>query len=152
MPKLLFCIMRLKFTLLKWLQHLSGARDLHCGWNKMPSISQTTFWNAFSWMNMYEFSLSFHWSLFLVFQLAIFQHWLRWWLCHLVSAKPLSQPMMVTLLMQICITRPQWVKWPMNGLSRSVSIKKSIITYFWYMCWTVICKIIWVIYGQTFIH
>ena len=25
--------------------------------------------------------------------------------------KPLSEPMMVSLLMHICVTRPQWVKW-----------------------------------------
>ena len=27
------------------------------------------------------------------------------------SDKPLSEPMMVSLTMHICITRPQWVKW-----------------------------------------
>ena len=29
---------------------------------------------------------------------------------HRPGAKPLSEPMMVTLAMQICVTRPQWVK------------------------------------------
>ena len=33
--------------------------------------------NAFSWMKMYEFSLGFHWRLFLRFHLTIFQHWFR---------------------------------------------------------------------------
>ena len=28
---------------------------------------------------------------------------------HLVSAKPLSEPMVIILLMHICVTRPQWV-------------------------------------------
>ena len=32
---------------------------------------------CFSWMKMYEFRLRFHWSLFLRFELAIFQHWFR---------------------------------------------------------------------------
>ena len=27
------------------------------------------------------------------------------------GGKPLSEPMMVSLLMHICVTRPQWVKW-----------------------------------------
>ena len=52
----------------------------HWGRDKMADISQTTFSNAFSWMEMHEFRLRFHWSLFLRFQLTIFQHWFRWWL------------------------------------------------------------------------
>ena len=47
----------------------------HWGWDKMATIFQTTFSNAFSWMKMYEFRLRFHWSLFLRFQLTISQHW-----------------------------------------------------------------------------
>ena len=47
---------------------------------QMDAISQTTFSNAFSWMKMFEFRLKFHWSLFLGFQLTIFQHWFRYWL------------------------------------------------------------------------
>ena len=52
----------------------------HWGRDKMAAISQTTLSNAFSWMKMLEFRLNFHWSLFLRFQLKIFQHWFRWWL------------------------------------------------------------------------
>ena len=44
---------------------------------KMAAIFQTTFWNAFSSMKMYEFWLKFHWNLFLGVQLAIFHHWVR---------------------------------------------------------------------------
>ena len=44
---------------------------------QMDAISQTTFSNAFSWMKMHEFRLRFHWSLFLRFELTIFQHWFR---------------------------------------------------------------------------
>ena len=43
-------------------------------------FSQTTFSNAFSWMKIFEFRLKFHWSLFLMVQLTIFQHWFRYWL------------------------------------------------------------------------
>ena len=46
----------------------------------VAAISQTTFWNAFSWMKMYEVRLQFHWSLFLRFEITILQHWFRWWL------------------------------------------------------------------------
>ena len=34
----------------------------HWGQDKMDTISQTTFWSAFSWMKMFEFWLKFHWS------------------------------------------------------------------------------------------
>ena len=47
----------------------------HWGRDKMDAISQTTFWNAFSLMKIYEFGLRFHWILFLSFELAISQHW-----------------------------------------------------------------------------
>ena len=36
--------------------------------------------DEFSWMKMYNFPLRFHWSLFLMVQLTIFQHWFRYWL------------------------------------------------------------------------
>ena len=36
------------------------------------------YWNAFSWMRMFEFRLIFHWSMFLKVKLAIFQHWFRY--------------------------------------------------------------------------
>ena len=61
---------------------------------------------------MWEFCLSFHWSLFLSFQLIIFQHWLKVWIMawRRPGDKPLSEPMMVSLLTHICVNRPQWVK------------------------------------------
>ena len=56
-------------------------------------------------MKMNEFCLGFHWSLFLRFELTLVQimAWRR------PGDKPLSEPMMVSLLTQICVTRPQWV-------------------------------------------
>ena len=47
---------------------------------KLPPLSQMTFSNAFSWMNMYEFCIKLHWDLFLKFELIIFQHWFKEWL------------------------------------------------------------------------
>ena len=52
----------------------------HWDWDEMDNISQTTFWNVFSSMKMFEFRLKFHWSLFLRIQLTILHHWCRWWL------------------------------------------------------------------------
>ena len=49
----------------------------HWGRAKMAAVFQTTFWNAFSWMKMYEFRKRFHWSLLLRVQLAIFQLWFK---------------------------------------------------------------------------
>ena len=56
-------------------QHLA-----HWGRDKIAAISQTTFSDALSWIKMHEFSLRFHWNLFLSFELTIFQYWFRWWL------------------------------------------------------------------------
>ena len=36
--------------------------------------------------------------------------------------KPLSEPMMVSLLMHICVIRPQWVKYCINGNHTSTEI------------------------------
>ena len=44
---------------------------------KMAAIFQTTFSYEFSWMKIFESWLKSHWSLFLRFQLTLFQHWLR---------------------------------------------------------------------------
>ena len=51
----------------------------HWGRDKMATIFQTTFSNAFPWMKMYEFRSKFHWVLFPGVQLTIFQHWFVYW-------------------------------------------------------------------------
>ena len=59
---------------------------------------------------MYEYRLKFHWNLFLRFQLTIFQHWFRQWLgAGQLGDKTLCEPMMVSLMTHICVTRPQLV-------------------------------------------
>ena len=45
------------------------------GLDKITAILQATFSNAFSWMKNFDFSLNFHWGLFLRTQLMITQHW-----------------------------------------------------------------------------
>ena len=76
-----------------------------CDRDKSNATSRTTFSDACPVMKMYEYCLRFHWSLFLGFELTIFQHWFS-----LVGAKPLFGPMVVSSLTYICVTRPQWVK------------------------------------------
>ena len=71
----------------------------------MAAIFQTTFWNGFSWMKMYEFWLKVQWILFLRVQSTIFQH-----LFTPPGTKPLSESTMDTLLTHMCVTRPQLFK------------------------------------------
>ena len=52
---------------------------------EIDAITQTTFSSAFFWKKMFEFQQKFHWS---------------------PGDKPLSEPMMVSLLTHICVTRP----------------------------------------------
>ena len=49
----------------------------HWGWDKMATILQTTFWNAFSWITSMEFCFEFHKSSFLWAQLTISHHCFR---------------------------------------------------------------------------
>ena len=92
---------------------ISGPRSViqwlltHWGRDKMAAISKTTFSHAFSWMKMYEFRLRFHWSLFLMVQLTALVQIMAW---HRPGDKPLSEPMLVSLLTHMWVTRPQWVK------------------------------------------
>ena len=90
----------------------------------MAAIFQTTFSNAIFLMKMYEFWLRFHWSLFLRVQLTIFHHWFRKWL----GDKPLSEPMMVSLLMHICITCPVF-KTKGSPMSETDKFSGGLATY-----------------------
>ena len=78
----------------------------HWGRDKMVAISQITFSNAFFLMKMYEFLLRFpKVPIYNIPALVQIMAWRR------PGDKPLSEPMMVTLLMHSCITQPQWVNW-----------------------------------------
>ena len=50
----------------------------HWDRDQLADISQTTFWNSFSLMKIYEFRSIFHWSFFPTGQLTIFRHWFRY--------------------------------------------------------------------------
>ena len=49
----------------------------HWGRDKMGTSFLMTFSNALSWMKICKFRSKFHWSLFPMVQLTIFQHWFR---------------------------------------------------------------------------
>ena len=76
---------------------------------KMADISQTTFSNAFSWMNIWiliNISLNYvpKGQINNIPALVQIMAWRR------PGDKSLSESMMVSLLTHICVTRPQWVK------------------------------------------
>ena len=73
----------------------------------MDAILQTTLSNAFSWMKMLKFRLTFHWSLFLINNIPALVQIMAW---RRPGDKPLSEPIMVRLPTHICVARPQWVK------------------------------------------
>ena len=80
----------------KWVSSLT-----HWGRDKMTDISQTTFSNGFSWMKIYGFRLRFHWSLFLRFELTIFQHWSSIaisWIC----LKTVTQKLHTCMQLWVC--------------------------------------------------
>ena len=76
----------------------------------MAAIFQTTFSDAFSWMKIYELRLIFHSLSFvlkgLIDNIPALVQIMAW---RQSGDKPLSEPMMVSLLTHICVTRPQWV-------------------------------------------
>ena len=77
----------------------------HWGWDKMVAIFRTTFSNAFSWMKMYKFC--FRLSLFPINNISALVQIMAW---RRPGDELLSEPMMVSLLMHICVTPPQWFR------------------------------------------
>ena len=93
-----------------WVNYLFPTLKTQRGQDKMAAISQTTLSNAFSWMKMLELGLKFHWSLFRMVKLTIFQHLFRWWLgADQVTSRYLNQ-WLLRLVTHICVTPSQWVK------------------------------------------
>ena len=89
------CFSRKKSKIhMKWTNQLHILQTHHCigipsvleiesthwGREKTDAIFQTTFSNAFSWMQMYEFRLKYYRILFPRVQLIIFKHWFWQWL------------------------------------------------------------------------
>ena len=78
----------------------------HWGRDKMAAIFQTTFSNEFSWMKMLEFRLKFV-PKGPINNIPLLVQIMAW---RLPGDTPLSEQMVVRLLMHICVSRPQWVK------------------------------------------
>ena len=102
----------------------------------MAAIFQT-FSNAFSWMKMYEFWLRFHWSLFRInnIPLVLIMAWCR------SGNKPLSGPLMVSLLIHTCVTQPQWVKSIKHEAKPQINLMFIIWCYFFlhiYITWSIV--------------
>ena len=96
----------------------------------MAAILQTTLSNIFSWMKMLWFQLKFH-SIKFVPKVPInnISALVQIMACRLVGDKPLSEPMMVRLLMHICITPPQWVNCN-NYRNQKLEIRKRLFGIF----------------------
>ena len=77
----------------------------HRGRGKMAAIFQTTFSNAFSWIQMFVFRLTFvpKGPINNIPVLVQIMAWRR------PGDKPLSETVLVSLLTHICVTQPQWV-------------------------------------------
>ena len=122
--------------------------------------------NAFSWVKIHTFLLRLHWSLFPRVQInnipALVQvmAWCR------PDDKALSEPMMVSLLMHICLTQLQWVKTHITNFDRGrvpvcrilkrnyshdelvYQNKDSVVMFpmFWCCCNLVMVQSIWLYY------
>ena len=83
------------------------------GFDKMATVSQTTFSNTFSCMKMYECWMNFHWFCFKWF--TVFYHW----------AQIIIQPIIVSLLTHICITLHQGVFANKNAYTARASFPKT---------------------------
>ena len=87
---------------------------LQCVWwffiTKLTDIFQTTFSNAFSWMEIVVFRWKFYWNLFHGVQLTILQHWFWKWLPGAGQAtRHYLNQWWLSLMTHICVTRPQWI-------------------------------------------
>ena len=111
-----------------WIWYSYIARMLtHLDGDKMAAISLPTLSNKISWMEMSEFRLKYHRSLFLSIQLIIYRHWLSEPKDGYPDSKVYGANMAPTWVLWapdgplvscyqdrlptcICVTRPQWVK------------------------------------------
>ena len=63
-----------------WFQQVYSQRSYHLLTHWGRDIFQTVFWNAFSWIKLYQFRLIFNRSLPIRVKLTKIKHWLRKWL------------------------------------------------------------------------
>ena len=69
--------------------------------------------------------------------------------------KPLSEPMMVSLLTHICVTRPHWVKWFSLCWKNALVLKHSCIFFYvllqpWFrLLWCYLLSLLWWLWFQS---
>ena len=98
----------------------------HWGRDKMDAILQTAFSSTFSWMKMFELLLKFPKDrINNIPALVQIMAWRR------AGDKPLSEPMVVSLPMHVCVTRPQWVNSPYNNVHCMMTSKRGNTSYYW---------------------
>ena len=69
----------------------------------------------------------------LKFELTIFHHWFRWWLCADQATSHHLNQWMVSLLTLICIIRLQWVNWDLSSIQvKWMSIKSKTGPWFYF--------------------
>ena len=66
---------------------------------------------CFLWKKIYKFRSVFHWSLFPMVQLTIFQLWLKQWIGSGQVTSYYVNQLWYSLLRRVCVTRPQWVNY-----------------------------------------
>ena len=82
----------------------------HSDQDKMATILQMAFPNAFSWMKMFKILFKISLKFVPTGPIDDKPALVQIMACRRAGDKPLSEPMMFSLLRHICITRPQWVK------------------------------------------
>ena len=79
--------------------------------DKIATISQVTFSNVISWKKIFEFQLKYHWSKSVpkgpTNNIPALVQMLAW---RRPGDKPLSEPVVVSLLTHVCVTWPEWVQ------------------------------------------
>ena len=115
------------------LQLMQSLNLSHWGRDKMATILQTMFSNAFSWNKnvwiLLKISLKFapKGQINNIPSLVQIMAW------HWLGNKPLSEPMMISLLTHICVAWPQWVNWQLhftfNGFVMYIGVYCSGLTF-----------------------
>ena len=122
---------------------------------QMDAISQTTFSNQENARISLKISLTFVPKVRINNILALVQI-MDW---HRPSDKPLSEPMLVSFLTHICVTRPQWVNSPreVTGCSKWTRASANFLCSFlcgisqFHSLWKRLCSCIWLLSICTFI-
>ena len=97
-----------------------SCNKTHWGGDKMATNLLTTNSNAFSQMKICKFRYRFHRSLFLYGPINNIPALVQMMTSRRPGDKPLSEPMLFSLLTHICVTRPQWVNWtPVDNMNRT---------------------------------